>query len=76
MKPTPRLVLPRPPSLSTFTTRAREAIQAGRMPDMSAAAAVAATVNSSTGVSSVNVIHEGGGLSRLRTDADSQSVDR
>ena len=53
----------------------RDEITAGNRPEKTAAASVASTVKSSAGPSTSNVIHDGGGFSRLRTVADSQSVD-
>ena len=76
MRLTPRLVLPRPPPLSTSTTEARDDIQAGTSPDTTAATIVAATVHASTRPSTSNVIHDGGGFSRLCSVDDSQSIDK
>ncbi len=70
------LVLPRPPSRSTSTTLLRDAIHAGSRPEASAAPIVATTVTARTRASTSNVIHDGGGVSRLRTVAVSQSIDR
>ena len=70
----PRLVPPRPPSFSTAATLAREAIQAGSSPETTAAASIAPTLKTSTRPSMSNVIHEGGGKSKLRTVVDSRSV--
>ena len=69
-----RLVPPRPPSLSTAATLARDAIQAGRRPETIAAANIAIRLKPSTGPSMSNVIHDGGGKSKLRTVVFSRSV--
>ena len=71
-----RLVLPRPPSRSTSMAFARDDIQAGSSPETIAAPTVANTVTASTGPLTSNTIHDGGGVSRLRTVAESQSIDR
>ena len=68
-------VLPRPPSLRASTTLARDEVHAGSRPDTTAAISAAPTVKASTGPSMSKVIHEGGGLSLLRTAALSQSTD-
>src|SRR5471032_1163517 len=70
---TRRLVVPRPPSRSTALVFVREDIHAGKSPETTAATNIASTVTASTGASTSNVIHEGGGLSRLCTVADNQS---
>ena len=75
MSDTLRLVLPRPASRKTSTAFARDDITAGNRPENTAAASVASTVKSSAGPSTSKVIHDGGGFSRFRTVADSQSVD-
>src|SRR6516225_7166341 len=72
---TRRLVLPRPLSRSTSAALPRDDIHAGRSPDATAATSVAVTVTASTTASTSNVIHDGGGFSRLRTTADSQSIE-
>ena len=73
-RPTPWPLPPRPPSLSTVTVLARDAIHAGSSPDTTAATSVAPTVNARTGASIWNAIHEGGGFSRFRNAADNMSV--
>ena len=74
---TRRLVPPRPPpSRSTAFVSAPDDIHAGSRPDATAAPMAATTETASTTRSTSNVIHDGGGVSRLRTDADSQSIEK
>src|SRR5436190_10774895 len=70
-----RLVLPRPESRSTPAALARDENHAGSSPDATADSTVAPTVNARTTGSIVNAIQAGGGLSRFRTVASSQSTD-
>jgi hypothetical protein len=70
----PRLVLPRPPSFRTETTFAREAIQAGKRPETTAAARVASTETARTDASMSNRIQAGGGLSSPRMVVDRAST--
>ena len=71
-----RLVLPRPPSRNTAFVSARDDIHAGSSPDATAAIIVAPTVTDRTTASTSKVIHDGGGVSRLCSVADSQSMER
>src|SRR5579872_1001049 len=71
-----RLVEPRPPSRSTAFVSARDDIHAGRSPEATAASAVAPTLTDSTSGLTSKVIHDGGGFSRLRSVAESQSIER
>ncbi len=71
-----RPVLPRPPSLNTALVSARDDIHAGSSPDAIAATTVAPTVTASTTPSTSKEIHEGGGFSRFRIVAESQSIER
>src|SRR5690242_21438649 len=74
MRPVRRLVLLRPPSRRTELVSARDDIQAGNSPDATAASSIATTLMASAAASTLKVIQDGGGLSRLRTALDSQLV--